>query len=111
MTEEQLQYSKVIVGFMGDIIIFDSEEDMRAYPILELTSWCYSWQCQYHTSYDWLMPVWVKFRDLEKVVPLAQMTECTRLFSNIEKAIVHKPIDQLFEALAEAIIWYNQTKK
>ena len=67
-------------------------------------------ELSYHTSWDWLMPVWIKFRDLE----FAGKNEM--LHSKVKHDLFHKlyransPSD-FFHHLVEAVKWYQSTKK
>lgn len=65
---------------------------------------------KYNTSYDALMPVWVKFRDLKlKKDNLKDGQALHRTL--IRNAITDLPIEKAFEKLTEALIWYNSIKK
>jgi len=68
---------------------------------------------KYHISYDWLMPVWVKFRDLENEIVDYQFNKLAFyvLKAKIKDLLTEKdtPIEA-FEELAKAIEWYNTIK-
>jgi hypothetical protein len=63
----------------------------------------------YHDSYDWLMPVWVKFREL--VVLKKDRHDQTRHMGIIGNAMVWHGLPELFSALVEAVRWWNEVKK
>ena len=67
-------------------------------------------ECEYHSSYEWLMPVWKKFRDLDikedGYNKLAHMVHCGK----IRIALCDETIKETFELLSEAIEWYNTIK-
>lgn len=67
----------------------------------------------YHYDWNKLMPVWVKFRDLEfdrhteKVKFLSHQVKCQDLRYHITDNL----IKEAFEELSKAIEWYNTIKK
>ena len=67
-------------------------------------------ELEYDLSYDWLMPVWHKFRDLRFRSINDQFTH-SHYKESIIKEIANGNEETLFNALAEAIEWYNTTKK
>lgn len=46
----------LIAEFMG-LMVFQTENEMREFPIEKLTQWVLPEQCKYHESWEWLMPV------------------------------------------------------
>jgi hypothetical protein len=61
----------------------------------------------YHSSWDWLMPAFKKFRDLEGMPMLDWL-----VYNNtIENWIVRVNILYAHESLVKAIKWYNQQTK
>jgi hypothetical protein len=68
---------------------------------------------QYNSSWDWLMPVWYKFRDLK--FEGEEVSQEHALFSMaINVAIIHKCKDSplpAFNELVSAINWYNTIKQ
>jgi hypothetical protein len=67
---------------------------------------------EYSTSWDWLMPVWYKFRDLgiDNLTP--DEYEMLRGYWNIiSLSIPLHPIASVFAKLVEAVKWYNTVKK
>lgn len=62
---------------------------------------------KYHSDWSWIMPVWVRFRDL--VYPHEQyMIFIQILFDHIPKC--NTPQD-LLDRLYPAILWYNSQKE
>ncbi len=123
MTQEQTkEYTRVIAEFMGyekwkkdyykipNSIWFDSlaQSDKHVNMCVE--------NCRFHNEYRWLMPVWVKFRDLFAGEKYSEETLVKRNTHRvkcmlIERSILNKSISEAFTALAEAIIWYNENKE
>jgi hypothetical protein len=64
----------------------------------------------YSTEYDCLMPVWHKFRGL-RIESVKDQFIKSEKNENIRFALINGNIEGLFNALAEAIEWYNTTKK
>lgn len=63
----------------------------------------------YDESYDWLMPVWRKFRDLN--TPVLWGDNLSK-FHNMSKEIARSIVcentpDKAFDLLVEAVEWYN----
>ncbi len=71
-----------------------------------------------YDDYNGLMPVWHKLRKEEISFPNDQTTAYVemmgayyRLSEKIKHAILFKEIEDVFNAISEAIEWYNTTKK
>lgn len=65
---------------------------------------------QYHSSYDWLMPVWFKFIDL-KFTEMKDMIQHSNYKQAISHSICYEDLLNANALLATAIKWYNtQTK-
>lgn len=64
---------------------------------------------QYHTSFDWLMPVWFKFRDME--APPEQWLKHEEWKEVIARAITFGDINLAHSRLVDGIAWYNQQSK
>lgn len=64
---------------------------------------------KFHSSWDWLMPAWVKFRDMK--VPVESEEQYYQGYSQqlhrVSAAITHLLIKDAHEKLVEAIQWYN----
>lgn len=65
---------------------------------------------EYSTSYDWLMPVWHKFRDLKLDLDLHDYQAYKRYWYELTNDIPRKPIADVCSLLAEGIRWYNSTQ-
>lgn len=61
---------------------------------------------KYETSWDWLMPVVAKFRDL--VLHGERQGEHNLLMDRIDVALYWTEIKDTYEILVEGIKWYNQ---
>jgi len=58
----------------------------------------------YRTSYDWLIPVWVKFREsFQGYHYIKHESKCTK----IQHAMMYGTILDAFTALVEAVEWWN----
>lgn len=113
MTPQQITETKTIAEFMG----YEYHND---YPILfpegyyqldELIANKYLvQQFKYHTSWDWLMPVWEKFKNLD-VNNEKEKVNHVDLKGAIRFKITERPIQEAFSAIANAIKWYNEIVK
>ena len=65
----------------------------------------------YDLSYDWLMPVWHKFRDLRFRGNIVSVFAHSSQKDKIIEELTNGNEETLFAALAEAIEWFNTTKK
>lgn len=65
---------------------------------------------KFQTSYDWLMPVWKKFFDLEFEDSFEQ-DKHKAMCHNIGVYILYSPIEHAFEELVKGVKWYNDLKK
>lgn len=67
-------------------------------------------QAKYNTSWNWLMPVWHKFRDLkfdEETTKKLHNNYTARLAQDL----AYGTIDEFHHNITIAIKWYNQIKK
>lgn len=66
---------------------------------------------QYHESYDWLMPVWAKFRELNfednAVLEIQFLTNYRQCIRSLSRGT----ITDFYNALIKAVEWYNSTVK
>lgn len=62
---------------------------------------------EYHNSWDWLMPVWYKFRDLRFSETKLQLQH-SNWKTPIDNAICYQSIQSTHLLLFNAIQWYNQ---
>lgn len=65
-----------------------------------------SWPLYYHTSWDWLMPVWIKFSRLG--IKENKFTEWYEHKEKISVAILIGSIQVAHKYLSNGIKWYNQ---
>jgi hypothetical protein len=63
---------------------------------------------KYHKSWDWLMPVWIKFRDLEYQERMLNHSHWRSIISN--QLYLAKDPSELFPLLVNAIKWYFETQ-
>jgi hypothetical protein len=66
----------------------------------------YFYEVRYHESWDWLIPVWIKFRDLEFTDQDEFETACEyceHLISNLSNA---KNASDFYPYVLDAIKWY-----
>ena len=116
LTEQEIREgSEILALFEGSNFCND---DIETYPngyfIFEDTGAIESKDMVYHTSYDWLMPVWVKFRDMMETYPPTNQQDFLDGYSHlqlIKHAIADKPITEAFRALVSAVKWYNSIQK
>lgn len=92
-----LQWYKL--GNSEDIEVIDSE----AY----IPEWWRAEELKYDSDWNWLMPVWLKFRDLDIYDPLT-----FKLKWKISQEIIktNSPLE-VFKQLVKAVKWYNSIKK
>lgn len=113
MTEEEILIgNRIIAPFMGGYerdmghgdIIWDHPHYMS--PLV-----CkYDNDLKYHTSWEWIMPVWIKFRKIEAPIELEK--SFSEWLSSLGWYLYSsdEPI-RFFERLVYAIKWYNEQKK
>jgi hypothetical protein len=63
---------------------------------------------KYFSSYDWLMPVWIKFNDLGFDENVYLNDTYQWFISRVGKSILNDPIKTAFEEMYKAIEWYNK---
>jgi len=91
--EEILKGNKLIAEFMG------KEEGYNEHGV---------WQpFQYHSSWDWLMPVWHKFRDL-RFKDETKSKLHTNYVARLAQDLAYGTISEFFNNIQIAIEWYNQ---
>ena len=69
---------------------------------------CFS--LRYHCSWDWLCPVWVKFRDL-KFSEETTMKLHLNYVARIAQDIAYGAVGEFHRSLYNAITWLNQQKQ
>ena len=62
---------------------------------------------KFHTSWDWFMPVWFKFKNLniDNLVYVSKKAAIKIAITEFETP------EKAFDILADAIMWYNAAKK
>jgi hypothetical protein len=69
-------------------------------------------ECKYHSSWDWLMPVWKKLGNLmyeiRRQVSVEDYNRAGIITINVLKAFQKADIDSAFNWIIEGIKWYNQ---
>lgn len=64
---------------------------------------------EFHTSWDWLMPVYRKVR--EKAFELKDNAEASQLFAKVMEQILYGTIVDVYLRIYQFITWYNQQKQ
>jgi hypothetical protein len=114
MTQEQInKFSASMAEFMG------FENDGTTFIVFGFVNnkiSAYKDDLKFHTSYDWLMPIWVKFRDLHPTIDMNddiahETIKYSRYKTSITYKLLHSTIEEVFEELGKAIEWYNTIKK
>jgi hypothetical protein len=119
MTNEELESAiKTVMMFDGwfnrkseNGIIYWSKEGQYITRETQLVERTY-----YHNSWEWLHPVWEKFRDMSKEIALKydEKTYNTHAYvycNGIRKAITDGTKMEAFTALYEGIVWFNSLNK
>jgi len=131
MTQEEInKYSVLMAEFIGieETNIELSKWRLTNSPYSKIFTKSHSKYLDFDKSYDWLIPVWVKFRDLylHQVNPKYNILETKEklkqdviddilkwdnLKTELRRFITDEPIEKAFEELGKAIEWYNTIKK
>jgi len=122
---EILDKRKVLAEFMG-VRYYNDEKVMKVFdndyhdgiayhcewhPNCELSETnILVWDYCPDKSYCQLMPIWVKFRDLDNLNASDEHTYL-RHCDNVSHSITRGTISEAFEALYEAILWFNNLNK
>jgi hypothetical protein len=111
MTEQEKEYTILMAEFMGVTSFACTPTYIN--PRRENFN-CNRCGCanpekmKYHTSYDWLMPVWVKLRDMSlKDFSFYCRRNICDITSDLGLSISDKLISDVFKELAEGIKWLN----
>jgi hypothetical protein len=67
----------------------------------------YTYRLTYHKSYDELLPVWYKFKDLEIPDEGLNLLKFGVLKAQLNELITEDNITKTYNKLTEAIIWYS----
>jgi len=110
MTNEEIQEgNKIISEFMGNgaianmVLIGSNGEISNPIPV--------GASQDYHKSYDLLIPVWFKFRELH--VKKQHMYLFNEYKTNLQDVLVRDValnLSNFFNAMVKAIKWYNSVK-
>ena len=107
MTQSEKEYTRIIAEFDG--YEYCEEGDWMQYGGV-VAHWD---DLGYNTSYDKLLPLWQKFRDLNKTIKFSSNLfelEWKSKKLKIERAITYGTIQTAFTELGKAIKWYNENK-
>ena len=63
-------------------------------------------ELRYHSSWSWLMPVCKKFDELD-ILDEDYINHC----DNIDHCVTLYDIEAVYEAVVQAILWYNESLK
>ena len=107
LTPEQIKkYSEIMARFEG----LTPETDSKGLWIKHFRSDSVS-RPKYHTDYNWLMRVWLKFRDLDLTKFERELYYMhSKLRKDLDFIITRKPKEEAFINLGEAIEWYQNLK-
>lgn len=111
MTKETSNGNRLIAVFDGwNITTYQQHDERLWHASKERAFHCGKYytpdKMLYHSSWDWFMPAWCKFRDLD--LPEKEYRDH---FNDIGYAILRGLIDVAFEKLCNGIKWYNEFKK
>lgn len=101
------QMNEVITRF-AEIKTFDDSRYGILYVSPADGKTCFS--LRYHCSWDWLYPVWVKFRDLKFSEETAMKLHLNYV-ARLAQDIAYGAIDKFHHNISIAIQWYNQQKQ
>jgi hypothetical protein len=109
MTQEEIiQGNKLIADFMGYPECGLKNKDPYYYAMKHAYK---NGNMRYHTSWDWLMPVWVKFRDVTFSDSSVSALH-TNYIARLAQVLAYETIDMFYFRLIPAIQWHNtQTKQ
>lgn len=114
MTHEEMEDTKIILEFMGYVVKDFKSHNLRYNHKESASDMYYDWllveRCEYHLSYNELMPVWHKFRNL-KFQSLSNEVMHFELCDTCANAITYKPIEYAFRQLSDACKWVKSIKK
>lgn len=114
MTPQEItHYSELMARFEGGewttYYVGGIETRVFKFPDWHITDWpeiIHEDTFGYHTDYNWLHRVWVKFRDLDQ--RHWNKPEWHLHKAQIIRAIIDSPIEEAFLELGRAIEWYEQ---
>jgi hypothetical protein len=84
-----MKHNQLMAEFMGD------EYSLAVSKVNENNG-------HYHLSFDWIIPVWYKFRDL-------QINDHQHWFfcEHVKEALCNKTLDDVYNVLGDALMWYK----
>ncbi len=107
---EIIEYNELIAEFM--------EFKQKQYTPTSEKLWCDNkhglpvGELKFHESWDWLIPVWHKFSDLERPLQPRHKAMWEWYYSKIKSELLgNNTPNQAFLRLVDAIEWYNATKQ
>ncbi len=110
LSRDTTKNNKLIAEFMdftqaGDFF-YPPEEDVQIYDWLNGITSYPSRFLRFHSSWEWLMPVVEKIKDIELRTPTR---DCN--IDKIDEVLTcDLRIDNLYDAVVEFITWYNENK-
>ena len=103
MTQEEIiEGNKLIAEFMGVKI----GEDLYSWRPGVIDS-IKEHNLQYHSSWDWLMPICLKFCESYENYP---SSKCEGMIMNLDNEVSSYDITKAFKQLVICIKWYNEYK-
>lgn len=126
MTEkEKIEGNILIANFMGATHKKGKESKKDIYSFLKNISFCevlaiqthdgeymfYKNELLFHSSWDWLMPVYHKIRMLYKELATSQKIHWGRRSGKVVRQMIDYDIAEVFKAIVDAIKWYNSQNK
>ena len=112
MTQEILEGDKIIAEFVDCKIEGDSIKRMSKYYSFPRTMarTIHIDDLEYHSSWDWIMPVWYKFRDLKFNEETASKLHLNYV-ARLAQGLAYGTIEEFFHNMQIAIKWHNKTKQ
>lgn len=107
MEKEILEGNKLIAeSLFGNCVI--NQKDIYPYSV-----YGNEWRLEglkYHSSWDWLIPVWAKLWEITDV-PFEKSLQWNEIKgSKCARAILYGTVAEAQKEIAEAIKWYNSNK-
>lgn len=100
--EEIIEGNKRIAKFMGH-----SQDDHLYGMVIDDKYYTYTLM-KYHSSWDWLMPIWKKIVDIGDSL---MSQERNLYFKEITHGLYICDIQVVWSGIVEFIEWYNQSKQ
>lgn len=106
-TEEETEWQRNHEEWMGKVGI----ESVGRYIVNVKEDKWHEWEdMRYHSSWDWLMPVWGKFRAL-KFIEETTMKLHLNYVARLAQDIAYGTIEEFHHNMHIAIQWYNKHKE